>query len=81
MQIIPITELRNTSKIDEMCSLSNDPVFITKNGYGAMVLMSMKTYNEKVEEKEVLLRLVNAMNGKTLDGDAVFRELSDKYGL
>lgn len=38
-QIIPIKDLKDTSKISEMCRNSNEPVFITKNGYGDMVMM------------------------------------------
>ncbi len=40
-QIIPIRDLKNTSEISAMCHSSNEPVFITKNGYGDMVVMSM----------------------------------------
>ena len=37
-QIIPIRDLKNTSQISEICHSSNEPVFVTKNGYGDMVL-------------------------------------------
>ncbi len=46
-QIIPIRDLKNTSEISQMCSATNEPIFITKNGYGEMVIMSMKAYEEK----------------------------------
>ena len=36
-QIIPIRDLKNTSQISEICHSSNEPVFVTKNGYGDMV--------------------------------------------
>ena len=45
-QIIPIRDLKNTSEISAMCNSSNEPVFITKNGYGDMVVMSMETYEK-----------------------------------
>ena len=32
--IRPITDLRNTNEISELCHAQNEPVFITKNGYG-----------------------------------------------
>ena len=41
-RIIPIRDLKNTAAIYEMCSSSKEPIFITKNGYGKMVLMSME---------------------------------------
>ena len=46
-QIIPIKDLRDTNKISDLCNESNEPIFITKNGYGDMVVMSIKTYEEK----------------------------------
>jgi hypothetical protein len=42
--IRPITDLRNTNEISELCHAQNEPVFITKNGYGDLVIMSMETY-------------------------------------
>ena len=43
-QIRPITDLRNTTEISELCHARKEPVFITKNGYGDLVIMSMETY-------------------------------------
>ena len=38
-QIRPITDLRNTSEISDACHARREPVFITKNGYGDLVVM------------------------------------------
>ena len=43
-QIRPITDLRNTTEISELCHARREPVFITKNGYGDLVIMSMDTF-------------------------------------
>ena len=43
-QIRPITDLRNTSEISDACHARREPVFITKNGYGDLVVMSIETY-------------------------------------
>ena len=43
-QIIPIKELKNTSEISDMCHRADGPIYITKNGYGDMVIMSMENY-------------------------------------
>lgn len=43
-QIRPITDLRNTNEISELCHARREPIFITKNGYGDLVIMSMETY-------------------------------------
>lgn len=45
--IIPITDLRNTNKILSLAK-QNEPVFITKNGYAEMVLMSKEYYEKKI---------------------------------
>ena len=45
-RIIPIRELRDTNRMSEMCHESEEPVFITKNGYGDMVIMSLETFEK-----------------------------------
>ena len=60
-QIIPIKDLKKTSEISEMCHTTNEPVFITKNGYGDMVIMSMEAYEETMKklDTEILKFLKN----------------------
>lgn len=48
-QIRPITDLRNTTEVPELCHAKREPLFITKNGYGDLVVMSIETYEEMVE--------------------------------
>ena len=48
-QIRPITDLRNTNEISEICNAKKEPVFITKNGYGDLVIMSIATYESMLE--------------------------------
>ena len=48
-QIIPITDLRNTNAISEICRAKREPVFVTKNGYGDLVVMSIETYEDLIE--------------------------------
>ena len=43
-QIIPIKDLKNTSEISDMCHKADEPIYITKNGHGDMVIMSMEIY-------------------------------------
>ena len=47
-QIIPIRDLRDTTKLSEMCNATNEPIFVTKNGYGDMVIMSMQAYESQL---------------------------------
>ena len=48
-QIRPITDLRNTTEISDLCHARREPVFITKNGYGDLVVMSIETYEAMLE--------------------------------
>ena len=48
-QIRPITDLRNTNEISALCHAKKEPVFITKNGYGDMVIMSIEMYDDLVD--------------------------------
>ena len=43
-KIIPIRDLKNTSEISQMCHESREPIYVTRNGYGDMVIMSIEIY-------------------------------------
>ena len=47
-QIIPMKDLRNTSELSRLCHAGREPVFVTKQGYGDLVVMSMETYNQLI---------------------------------
>lgn len=59
-QIRPITDLRNTNEISEICHAKNEPVFITKNGYGDLVIMSIETYEQMLEVNELDVAIAEA---------------------
>ena len=42
--IMPIRDLRNTSEISELAHRKQEPIFITKNGYSDLVVMSSELY-------------------------------------
>ena len=52
-QIRPITDLRNTTEISDICHAKREPVFITKNGYGDLVIMSMEAYEDLVDTASI----------------------------
>ncbi len=83
MQIIPIKDLRDTNKISELCNSTNDPIYITKNGYGDMVIMSMNAYEKLLAQIEmyndIMIGKEQADKGELLDGPAVMSELKRKY--
>jgi PHD/YefM family antitoxin component YafN of YafNO toxin-antitoxin module len=66
-QIIPIKDLKDTAKISEMCHKSDEPIYVTKNGYGDMVLMSMETF-EEMYQKEQLYRELEIFENEIKDG-------------
>ncbi|MDL2220320.1 type II toxin-antitoxin system Phd/YefM family antitoxin [Eubacteriales bacterium OttesenSCG-928-N14] len=58
--IIPIRDLKNTAELSELCRSTNEPVFVTKNGYGEMVIMSMETYEQTMLMNDVYRKLDEA---------------------
>lgn len=83
-EIRPITDLRNTNEISELCHKSQEPIFITKNGYGDLVVMSMDTYERQMAIVGVYKKLAEAekqiADGTSLlDGEEVFKKLRKKY--
>ena len=59
-QIRPITDLRNTNEISEICNAKDEPIFITKNGYGDLVVMSIATYEAMLDENEIDIQIARA---------------------
>ncbi len=43
-KIMPIRDLRKTSEISEIAHKMQEPIFITKNGYSDLVVMSAELY-------------------------------------
>ena len=52
-QILPIKELRNTNEISDKCHAKPEPIFITKNGYGDLVVMSMEVYENLLNSSSI----------------------------
>ena len=67
--IVPVRDLKDTNKMSELCSRENRPIFITKNGYGDMVIMSMAYYEQAMGRNAVYAKLEEAradvMAGRT----------------
>jgi len=60
-KIRPVSDLRNKfSDISRSVHESGSPVFLTKNGRGDMVVMSMETYEQNLFESEIYLKLKEA---------------------
>ncbi len=56
MHIRPVSDLRNKyPEIEETVLKSGEPVFLTKNGYGSMVLLSLEQYAALTDDVEAAL--------------------------
>ena len=84
-QIIPIRDLKDTNAISARCHEVDEPIYVTKNGYGDMVIMSMKVYEEKLDAARILSALAVAENdirsGNVNDAFDVLKETREKYGI
>lgn len=67
-QIRPITDLRNTTEISELCHARREPLFITKNGYGDLVVMSIEAYEEMIETAKTDAAISEAEKEFAADG-------------
>jgi prevent-host-death family protein len=60
-EIRPVSDLRNKfSEISRSVHETNTPVFLTKNGRGDMVVMSLAAYEQNLFEAEIYLKLKEA---------------------
>ena len=67
--IKPISDLRNKSnEISELAHSTNEPIYITKNGEGDLVVMSMAHYSKLQLKLDLFSKLSVAQNQKA-DGD------------
>ncbi len=83
-QIRPITDLRNTTEISELCHAKKEPLFITKNGYGDLVVMSIEAYEELLEVAKTDTAISEAeaefaKDGILLDAREALPSLRRKY--
>ena len=82
--IRPISDLETSlSEITRTVHENDEPVFLTNNGYGDMVVMSMEIWEEMNFENEIYQKLVEAQaeastNPKRLSHDEVFGPLRQK---
>ena len=85
MEIVPMRDLKDTVKIEALCAETKSPVFVTKNGYGRLVVMDLECYerllNQAQEAKKVNEGLADLDAGNVIDGETAKEQLSKKYGL
>lgn len=84
-QIIPIKDLKNTSEISDMCHKTDEPIFITKNGYGDMVIMSMEIFENTMSKvsmyQDIEVSETQIASGRVKDARTALKETRTKYGI
>ena len=75
LDIRPVSDLRNNFTDIEKTVKSGHPVFLTKNGYGTMVVMSIEEYSRLTDPVEMALDQADrqaASTSKRLTAEEVF---------
>ena len=85
-KILPSSDLRNKyAEISNFCNTSNEPVFLTKNGTGDLVLMSHAAYEELSGRRDLHRLLDEGLLAMKVGGGRpagkVFAEIRKECGL
>lgn len=88
MQIVPVKDLKDTTRISRLCRETGEPIHVTKNGYPDMVIMSTETYEglEKAARTGRIVSLVQegidaVERGECRDAAEAVASIRDRYGL
>ena len=86
MNIKPSASIRNNyNEISALCKSTGEPVYLTKNGEGDLVVMDIEYYERTmqqiVEAQAVLRGLKDLQEGKIVDGPQTLSALRNKYEL
>ena len=85
MKIIPMRDLKNTVEVERQCKEEQGPIFVTKNGYGRLVVMDIEYYESTIQKMEEASLLIEALEdveeGRVLDGKEALLKLREKYGI
>lgn len=84
-KIIPIRDLKDTNRVAQMCAELSEPIYVTKNGYGSLVIMSIETYDKKMWLQDVAQKISEADDdvkyGRTHDAVKSLHEMRKQHGL
>ena len=91
MEIRPITDLRNNfADISRLVKEKDEPVFLTKNGHGDMVVMSIETYSKQQANQELKAKILESeaqyqKDKKLYSSDEVFdmmmKTIEEKFNV
>ena len=82
--ILPIRDLKDTSKISELAHKNREPIYFTKNGYCDLVVMSSEYYDCFAGENRIDQAIFEAEQEfaeteEAVDADVAFSELEKKF--
>ena len=82
--IMPIRDLRNTSDISELAHKKQEPIFITKNGYSDLVVMSAELYEKFAQINKIDQAIYEAEKeveegAQPIPLDVAMNRLHEKY--
>jgi PHD/YefM family antitoxin component YafN of YafNO toxin-antitoxin module len=82
--IMPIRDLRKTSEISDLAHKKQEPIFITKNGYSDLVVMSSELYERFAQINKVDQAIFEAEKevedgAEPIDVDSAMERLNKKY--
>lgn len=82
--IMPIRDLRNTSEISDLAHKRQEPIYITKNGYSDLVVMSAELYDRfarvnKIDQVIADAEREVAEGAKPVSAKEAKRKLDEKY--
>ena len=84
MQIIPMRDLKNTVEVERRCAEENGPVYVTKNGYGRLVVMDIEYYErtmKKMYEAKALIDGIADIDAGLVAGQKVDDHLANAEKL
>ncbi|MGN0312306.1 MAG: prevent-host-death protein [Lachnospiraceae bacterium] len=82
--IVPIKDLRNTTEISNLAHKEQEPIFVTKNGYSDLVVMSSELYDKFARINRIDQAIFESEKemqegGESIDLDDAFEILNKKY--
>ncbi len=85
---VPIRDMKDTAKFSALVEAADEPVTVTKNGYGKFVVMPIESYDLLLDEvaRAKLLAIVargekDYAAGEYVGGASFTQDLREKYGL
>lgn len=81
INIRPVSDLRNKyPEIEELVLKENEAVYLTKNGYGSMVVLSLEKYSKLISEIDVEVAIAEKFGNIDIEKklDKSEKELNNK---